>query len=112
MGSTASIYLLVAVVTEVIATSCLKASDGFTKVQPSVFVIVGYSISFYCLSLALRVIPLGIAYAIWAGLGTVFIAIVGVVVYKHTPDVPAVAGMTLIVLGVVVIHLFSEAAVH
>ena len=112
MNSIASVYLFVAIVAEVVATSFLKASDGFTKPQPSVVVVVGYAISFYCLSLALRSIPLGIAYAIWAGLGTVLIGIIGVVVYKQSADVPAVAGMTFIVLGVVIMHLFSKAAVH
>ena len=112
MNSVASVYLLAAVVAEVVATSCLKASDGFTKLQPSLVVVVGYTISFYCLSLALRAIPLGVAYAIWAGLGTILIGLVGVVVYKQPPDMPAVAGMTLIVLGVAVMHLFSKVAGH
>ncbi|MEM7589203.1 MAG: multidrug efflux SMR transporter [Myxococcota bacterium] len=112
MYSAASFYLLVAVMTEVVATSCLKASDGFTKLYPSIVVVVGYTISFYCLSLALRSIPLGVAYAIWAGLGTVLIALVGIVVYKQPPDMPAVAGITLIILGVVIMHLFSKASGH
>ncbi len=100
--------LFVAIISEVIGTSALKLSDGFTKVVPSVVVVVGYGFAFYFLSIVLRSIPVGIAYAIWAGVGIALIAIVGVVFFKQTLDLPAVAGIALIVAGVLVINLFSE----
>ena len=108
----AFVYLALAIVAEVIATSALKASDGFTRLWPSVTVAVGYALAFYLLSLVLRSIPVGIAYAIWAGLGIVLVALVGLVVYGQRPDLPAVLGMGMIVAGVVVIQLFSRFGAH
>lgn len=102
------LYLGIAILSEVIATSALKASDEFTKLMPSLIVVVGYTIAFYFLSLTLRSIPVGITYAIWSGVGIVLVAIVGAVVYKQTPDLPAVLGMALIILGVLVINVFSK----
>ncbi|MEM7495093.1 MAG: multidrug efflux SMR transporter [Myxococcota bacterium] len=106
------ISLAVAICAEVVATSFLKASDGFTKLSPSLVVIVGYVISFYSLSLALRTIPLGIAYALWAGLGIVLIAVISAVIYRQPPDLPAALGIALIVSGVVVIQLLSKTTGH
>ncbi len=108
----AYIYLGIAIIAEVIATSALKASDEFTKVLPSVTVVVGYAAAFYFLTLVLRTIPVGIAYGIWAGLGIVLITIVGALVIKQIPDLPAVIGMGLIVAGVVVVNVFSKSVPH
>ncbi len=108
----AYLYLAVAIIAEVIATSALKASEEFTKLVPSAIVIIGYGVAFYCLTLVLRNIPVGITYAIWAGLGIVLIAIVGALLFRQVPDIPAVLGMTLIVSGVVVINVFSKTVGH
>jgi small multidrug resistance pump len=108
----AYLYLFVAIVTEVVATSALKASEQFTNLVPSLIVVGGYGVSFFFLSLILKTIPVGIAYAIWSGLGIVLVAIVGVIAFKQTPDMPAIFGMSLIVAGVVVINVFSETMSH
>ncbi|GGK85959.1 DMT family transporter [Amphritea balenae] len=106
------IYLAIAILAEVIATSALKSSEEFSRIGPSILVIIGYAISFYFLSLALKSIPLGVAYAVWAGAGVALIAVVGAFVYKQPPDLPAIIGMCLIVTGVVVINLFSSSSGH
>jgi small multidrug resistance pump len=106
------IYLFAAIACEVVATSALKAADGFSRLWPSVIVIVGYGLAFYFLSLTVRSIPIGIAYAIWSGVGIVLIALVGVLLYRQPLDLPALLGMGLILAGVVVINLFSKAASH
>ncbi len=106
------LYLSIAIIAEVIGTSALKASEEFTKLGPSILVIVGYGAAFYFLSLVLKTIPIGIAYAIWAGMGIVLIAIVGAMFFKQIPDVPAIIGMVLIVSGVVVINVFSKTVSH
>ncbi|WMT89669.1 SMR family transporter [Pelagibacterium sp. H642] len=103
------LYLLCAIVAEVVATSALRATNGFTNLLPSIIVVVGYAAAFYFLSLTLRALPVGIAYAIWSGLGIVLISIVGWVVYKQALDLPAVVGMGLIIAGVIVINAFSRA---
>jgi len=108
----AYIYLSIAIVAEVAATSALKASEEFTKLVPSLIVVVGYGVAFYLLTLVLRSIPVGITYAVWAGVGIVLVAIVGAVLYKQIPDMPAIIGMGLIVAGVVVINLFSKTISH
>ena len=97
-----------AIIAEVIATSSLKASAGFTKFWPSVVVVLGYVIAFYLLSLTLKFIPVGIAYAVWAGLGIVLITLVGWLVFGQKLDIASVIGMALIVAGVAVINLFSN----
>jgi small multidrug resistance pump len=102
------IYLIAAILTEVVATTALKASDGFTKFGPSIIVIVGYSVSFYCLSIVLKTIPVGLAYAIWSGMGIVLITLLGWFVFNQRLDLPALLGMGLIVAGVIVIYSFSE----
>tara|TARA_R110000764_G_scaffold36871_1_gene82300 strand:+ start:342 stop:674 length:333 start_codon:yes stop_codon:yes gene_type:complete len=106
------VYLVTAIVTEVIATSALKASDGFSKPLPSVVVVVGYLVSFYFLALTLKTIPVGIAYAIWAGVGIVLISVVGWLLYGQKLDLPALLGMGMIMAGVMVINLFSKTAGH
>jgi len=105
-------YLAVAIFSEVVATSALKASEEFTRFLPSSVVILGYGVSFYFMALALRSIPLGITYAVWSGVGIVLVAVVGFLIYKETPDIYAVLGMALIILGVMVIYLFSQSVGH
>ncbi len=104
----AYLYLAIAIIAEVTATSALKASAEFTKLIPSIIVVVGYGLAFYFLTLVLRTIPIGVTYAVWSGLGIVLVTIAGAILYKQIPDTPAIIGMGLIVLGVVVIHLFSK----
>ncbi|GJL67991.1 MAG: multidrug transporter [Nitrospirales bacterium] len=102
------VYLFLAIVAEVIATSSLKASEGFTKLGPSLLVVFGYVAAFFLLSLVLRTMTVGIAYAIWSGVGIILLAIVGAVAFREIPDMPAVIGMGLIIAGVIVIHVFSQ----
>jgi small multidrug resistance pump len=106
------IFLSVAIVSEVIATSALKATGEFTRLLPSIIVVIGYLSSFYFLTLTLRTIPIGIAYAIWSGAGVSLITLVGWVVYKQILDIPAYIGIALIVAGVVVLNVFSKAVPH
>ena len=106
------IYLAFAILGEVIATSTLKSTGEFTRLWPSVIVVVGYATAFFLLTLVLRTIPVGIAYAIWSGLGIVLVAAAGAVIHRQIPDLPAVLGMALIILGVVVIQLFSTSVPH
>jgi small multidrug resistance pump len=106
------IFLAIAILAEVTATSALKASEEFTRLVPSIIVVVGYGVAFYFMTLVLRVIPIGITYAIWSGLGIVLVAIVGFFVYKQTLDIAAIIGMSLIILGVLVIHIFSKTISH
>ena len=105
-------YLLGAIVSEVIATSALKASEGFSRLWPSVLVVCGYAAAFYLLSLTLRTIPIGVAYAIWSGLGIALISVIGWVLYGQSLDGPALTGIALIVAGVLVIQLFSKSSGH
>ena len=106
------LYLALAIIAEVAATSALKASDEFTQLFPSIIVVVGYGVSFYFMTLVLRVIPIGITYAVWFGLCIILVAIVGFFLYKQTPDIPAIIGMGLIVSGVIVINVFSKTINH
>lgn len=108
----AYLFLFMAIVAEIIATSTLKASEQFTRLWPSVVVIIGYAVSFYCLSQVLRVLPVGIAYAIWSAVGIVLVSLVAFLVYRQHLDMPAVLGMGLIIAGVVVINLFSKSVPH
>lgn len=105
-------YLAIAIASEVIATSALRAADGFTKLLPSILVVAGYALAFFFLALTLKTIPVGIAYAIWAGIGIVLISLVAYFLYGQTLDVPALIGIGLIVAGVVVINLFSKSSAH
>jgi small multidrug resistance pump len=102
------VYLGIAIVAEVIATSSLKAAAEFTRLLPSIVVVIGYAVAFYCLSLSLRVIPVGIAYAIWSALGVVLVCIAGAMFYGQLLDTPALVGIALIIAGVLVINLLSS----
>ena len=106
------LYLAIAIIAEVAATSALKASEEFSNLIPSVIEVVGYGVAFYFMTLVLRVIPVGITYAVWSGLGIVLVTIVGIFLYKQIPDLPAIIGMGLIVLGVIVINVFSKSVGH
>jgi multidrug transporter EmrE-like cation transporter len=103
------LVLGIAIVAETIATSAMKSSEGFTKLVPSLIVLLGYGIAFYFLSITLRTIPVGIAYAIWSGVGIVLITLVGWVVFGQKMDAPALIGMLLIIAGVVIMNVFSKA---
>jgi small multidrug resistance pump len=105
-------YLLVAICAEVAATSALKASAGFTRLAPSVAVVIGYCVAFYFLSLTLDTIPVGISYAIWSGVGIVLISMIGWFYFGQNLDMPAIAGIALIIAGVAVINLLSKTASH
>ncbi|MGH8062601.1 MAG: DMT family transporter [Pseudoxanthomonas sp.] len=106
------LYLGIAIVAEVVATSALKASEGFTRTGPSVIVAIGYGVAFYFLSLVLKTVPMGVAYAIWSGVGIVLIAAIGWLLMKQPLDLPALLGIGLIVAGVAVIQLFSKTVAH
>ena len=101
-----------AVVSEVAATTALKFSEGFTKLTPSMVVIAGYGLSFYLLSLSLKVIPIGTAYALWSGIGIVLTVIVGAVLWREQMDGARGIGITLSISGILIINLFSKAASH
>ena len=105
-------YLALAIGSEVIATLALKASDGFTNTTSSTICVIGYGVAFYFLSLVLKTVPVGVAYAIWAGMGIVLIAAISAVIYKQIPDLPALIGMCLILAGVIVINVFSKTVGH
>ena len=104
--------LFFAILSEVIATSALKFSEGFTKLVPSVIVVAGYGLSFYLLSLSLKVFPIGIAYAIWSGVGLVLTVIAGMLIWKESLDWARVTGILLIIAGIILINVFSKATVH
>jgi small multidrug resistance pump len=106
------IYLAIAIAAEVVGTSFLRASEGFTKLVPSLMVVAGYGIAFFFLSLTLEKIPVGIAYAVWSGAGVTLIAAIGWLFLGQKLDAAAILGMGLIVAGVVVLNLFSKAAAH
>ncbi len=106
------VYLAIAILAETLGTSLLKLSDGFTRLWPSLGVLLGYGVSFYFLSQVLRDIPTGIAYAIWSGVGIVLITTIGWFFFKQTLDLPAFIGLGLIVAGVLVINLFSNSVAH
>lgn len=106
------LFLTIAVTAEVIATSALKSSEGFTKLAPSAVVVIGYGIAFYFLSLVLKSIPVGVAYAVWSGLGVVIITVVAYFLYGQKLDAWGMVGVALIVSGVVVLNLLSKASVH
>ena len=106
------LYLGVAIVCEVVATSSLKASEGFTRLWPSVIVVVGYAAAFYCLSLTLRTIPVGVAYAVWSGVGIILVTLAGWYLYDQQLDTPALIGIALIAAGVVVLNTLSKSVTH
>jgi small multidrug resistance pump len=114
MSSTVSAYLFlgVAIVAEVIATTALKASDSFTRLGPSLVTVAGYAIAFVCLSFTLKTVPTGIAYAIWSGVGIVLISAVAWALHGQALDAPALLGLGLIIAGVVVVNVFSTSVSH
>ena len=105
------IYLGLAIFSEVLATSFLKSSEGFTKLWPSIIVLAGYMLAFYFLSLTLETIPIGIAYAIWSGVGVASITLVSIFAFDQKIDLSAIIGIGLIILGVIVLRIFSDAGV-
>ena len=103
-----ALILFFAILSEVIATTALKLSNGFTKILPSMVVLIGYGTSFYLLSISLKVIPIGLAYAIWSGVGIVLTVIAGILIWRETLDWARVVGIIFIILGILVINLFSK----
>ena len=106
------LYLSAAILFETVGTTALHASQQFSRFWPSVLVVAAYGVSFYLLAMVLRYIPVGVAYAIWSGLGICLIALIGYIVFGQRLDLPAVIGLTLIIAGIVVIQLFSDNATH
>lgn len=106
------VYLIAAIIAETIGTTALQASQQFTRLGPSLIVVVAYAISFYLLGLSLKFMPVGLVYAIWSGLGIVAIAAIGYIVFGQVLDLPAVIGIGMIMAGILVIHLFSNTAAH
>lgn len=106
------LYLSIAIFAEIVATSALKVSDGFSRLVPSSITAIGYAIAFYFLAVTLKTIPVGIAYAVWSGVGIVGIALIGYFFFHQTLDAPAIIGMALILAGVVVLNVFSKAGGH
>ena len=104
--------LAIAIVAEVIGTTALKASNEFTRLWPSLIVVAGYGTAFYFMALSMRVLPVGIMYAIWSGMGIVLVSTIGWVVYRQALDMPAIIGMGLIIAGAIVINVFSKSVVH
>lgn len=105
-------YLGIAIVAEVIATSTLKTTSNFTRLWPSLIVVAGYGVAFYCLTLTLKSVPVGVAYAVWSGVGIVLVALTAWLWHKQALDLPAIIGMALIVTGVIVMNLFSSSIGH
>lgn len=105
-------FLLMSIIAEVIATTTLKASDGFSRLWPSLIVVIGYGVSFWGLSQVVKVMPLGIAYAIWSGLGIVLVSVAAIYIYNQKLDFPAIIGMLFIIVGVLIINLLSKSGTH
>ena len=108
----AYLYLAIAIIAEVVGTTAMKVSEGFTKTLPTLVLVWGYGIAFYFLSVSLESISVGVAYAMWSGLGVVLVTAAAAILYKQVPDVWAVVGMALIVAGVLVLNLFSKSVAH
>lgn len=106
------LYLLLAIVAEIVATLALKSTEGFTRLWPSLVSIVGYAVAFYLLSLTMKTIPIGISYAIWSGVGIVLVSLLAFWLFKQALDLPAIVGMALIIGGVLIINLFSKTVGH
>lgn len=105
-------WLLAAILTEVAGTTCLQKSEQYTRLMPTVAMVVLYAVSFYCLSQALKTLPLGLAYAMWGGLGIVLTTIIGVILFRQSVDAPAIMGLGLIISGILVVNLFSTSLTH
>ena len=112
MSKEAVIFLFIAIIAEVVATTALKLSDSFTRLLPAIVTVVGYGITFWCLTIPMRTIPTGVIYAIWSGVGIVLIGLVGWIFLGQKLDLPAMLGMGLIIAGVIVINLFSRSVGH
>ena len=108
----AYLILALAVLAETIGTTALQASQQFTRLWPSILVVLAYAVSFYLLSMTLKVMPVGVVYALWSGLGIILIAIIGFTVFGQRLDLPAVTGLLMIIGGIAVIHLFSNTTPH
>ena len=106
------LFLTVAIMFEVVATTALKQSDGFTRLVPSLVTVAGYALAFYFLSLPLRVLPVGIIYAVWSGVGIVFITMIGWFWFRQTLDLAALIGIAFIIVGVLIVNLFSRTLTH
>ncbi|XAO72375.1 MAG: SMR family transporter [Acetobacteraceae bacterium] len=106
------LYMAVSIVAEVIATTMLKASDGFTRLLPGAAAVIGYGFAFYFMSLTLRSVPTGVVYAIWSGAGIVLVSIISLIIYKQVLDLPAIIGIVLILVGVLIINLCSQNVAH
>ena len=106
------VILFFAVLSEVIATTSLKFSEGFTRLVPSIVVVVGYGLSFYLLSITLKVMPIGIAYAFWSGVGIILTVIAGKIIWNESLDWARVTGVVLIIVGILIINLFSKTTAH
>ena len=102
------LYLSIAIIAEVIATSALKASNGFSVLWPSLATIAGYAVALFFLSLTMKTIPMGIAYAIWSGAGIILISTVGLLVFKQQLDLPALIGLAFMIIGIIFINVFSK----
>jgi small multidrug resistance pump len=108
----AMLILVLAILCEVVGTVALKASEGFARLGPNVLVVVGYGLSFYFLALALKQIPLGVAYAIWSGLGTAGAVVAGILLWRESLTLTGIAGMVLIIAGVILLNLYSGVSAH
>jgi len=108
----AYLFLIIAVLFEGLGTTSLQASQQFTRLVPSVGVLIGFGMSFYCLMIVLQYLPLGVTYALWSGFGICLTALLGWLVFRQSVDVPAMIGMALIIAGIVVINLYSKTAAH
>jgi small multidrug resistance pump len=106
------LFLFVAIVAEVVGTTALARSDGFTRLTPSLITVVGYAVAFYCLSIPIRVMPTGVVYAIWSGMGIVLISFVAWFWYRQTLDFAALLGLGFIVTGVIIVNVFSKSVSH
>ena len=108
----AYLILMIAIVFETIGTAALQASQQFTKPIPSIIVVIGYGLAFYMMALTLKFLPVGITYAVWSGLGIISISVIAYFAFGQKLDLPAILGMSLIVVGILIINLFSKTAVH
>ena len=106
------LYLSIAIISEVIGTLALKVSDGFTNLTASAICVIAYCVAFYCLSLVVKEVPVGVAYAVWSGAGIVLVTALGSLFFKQMPNIPTLLGMALIILGVIIINIFSKNMTH
>jgi small multidrug resistance pump len=112
MNPGSMLILLLAILSEVVGTIALKASEGLARLGPSALMVIGYGLSFYLLALALKQIPLGVTYAIWSGLGTAGAVVAGILLWRESLNLAGIVGMVLIIAGVILLNLFSGASAH